>query len=177
MKHLFNNYETCAGVWAAQSQDRGHTQCGRMYFTGKVIYSYGTHFPLARIVGGAVLLNDSTYSVTTSKHQQVVRSRSHSRFGEEHLVPVKTGTLLAWERDGSAAVYRDYSARIRDCLITARLPRKRHATKLWLWQESVVWMSACLRFARLQGESVPEMLTVDEAREYQLAVAKVELGT
>jgi hypothetical protein len=45
-----------------------------MYFQGKTIYSYGSHFPMAKLIGsGAVLLTYRTYSNTTTKHLSHVR--------------------------------------------------------------------------------------------------------
>ena len=48
---------------------------GRNIFTdGTIIYSYGYHFPIARILpNGGVLYNKTRYSNTTSKHQCHVR--------------------------------------------------------------------------------------------------------
>ena len=177
MKRLFKDYATCAGVWARQAQDEGHTRGRHMFFYGKVIYSYGLHFPMGRILDGMVLLNDSTHSVATSKHQrEVQRAMFGANIDRGWVFYVSTGTLLVWDTSGSKAVYRDYAARIKHDLAKARLPRKRHATKLRLYQECVSNMNVCLRFASLRGESVPVMLTDAAPPEYQLAAAKVELG-
>lgn len=39
-----------------------------LYFDGKHVYSYGTHYPLLVRVGDSWILNDTGYSVTTAKH-------------------------------------------------------------------------------------------------------------
>lgn len=65
---------------------RGHTKKGPLRASnivvhGDLLYSYGTHFELARPLRDkkgqitAYLLNGDTYSVTTSSHQSHVRSR------------------------------------------------------------------------------------------------------
>ena len=65
-------------LWAhsAQSEARGR---GNIFFRGDIIYSYGTHFPIARHVIGrdgtsrAILFTTRDYSVTTSGHKSRVR--------------------------------------------------------------------------------------------------------
>ena len=46
---------------------------GNVFFEGNTIYSYGHHFPMAIKFNGKLLYNDDTYSVSTSKHQGIVR--------------------------------------------------------------------------------------------------------
>ncbi len=48
---------------------------GTLFVSNGTIYSYGAHFPIARHVGGnTVLFNGASYSVTTSRHQSLVRA-------------------------------------------------------------------------------------------------------
>ena len=60
------------GTQAEQSARNG----GNFYFDGDTIYSYGSHFPIARHVttkrGRAVLFTTRDYSVTTSGHKWTV---------------------------------------------------------------------------------------------------------
>ena len=68
-------------LWANQSQDHARNSGNSVWFSGDTIYSYGSHFPMARIVTNgkgetAVLHNSDSYSVTTSCHQSQVRSAS-----------------------------------------------------------------------------------------------------
>ena len=45
-----------------------------LFIDGDTLYSYGYHFPLARRNGdGTFWVNPDKYSVTTSKHQGMVR--------------------------------------------------------------------------------------------------------
>lgn len=45
-----------------------------LFIEGDTIYSYGKHFPLARRnADGTFWVNPDKYSVTTSKHQSMVR--------------------------------------------------------------------------------------------------------
>lgn len=73
MATRFNNHMV-AHVWAQQSQPRGQSHNGNLYFEGDTLYSYGGHYPLARFVENdagqrAVLINSNPYSVTTSAHR------------------------------------------------------------------------------------------------------------
>ena len=65
-----------AHLWANKAQDGARESGGRFYFVGDTIYSYGTHFPIARHVenkrGRAVLFTTRDYSVTTSGHKWTV---------------------------------------------------------------------------------------------------------
>lgn len=44
-----------------------------LFIEGDTLYSYGHHFPLAKRVEGGFWVNPAKYSVTTSKHQGMVR--------------------------------------------------------------------------------------------------------
>lgn len=71
--------EQVAHLWAHQAQESARNQQGNFYFAGPTIYSYGSHFPIARItehkISGkqVVLFNRHGYSPTTSGHKGMVR--------------------------------------------------------------------------------------------------------
>lgn len=79
MKTRLKNNREVAHVWASQNQEEGRGSS--FFFEGPSIFSYGHHFEIARIVRpGVVLFNESSYSVSTSKHQGYARSAvSHMR--------------------------------------------------------------------------------------------------
>lgn len=75
---LIHNNDMVAHLWANQSQSEARNSNGSLYFHGPIIYSYGSHFPIARRVDGAVLITSRGYSVTTSQHiSKVRRACSH----------------------------------------------------------------------------------------------------
>src|SRR5215204_2054027 len=85
-----HNCHMVAHLWANQSQAEARNSGRTFYFEGDTIYSYGGHFPIARIVQNkrgdrAVLFNAASYSVTTSCHQGM--SRSASRHLPQFTVP------------------------------------------------------------------------------------------
>src|SRR6267154_4925390 len=70
-------------LWAHKVQENARNAHGNLYFDGETIYSYGSHFPIARHVVNnptkknpkpAVLFTTPSYSVTTSGHISAVRS-------------------------------------------------------------------------------------------------------
>jgi hypothetical protein len=78
-KHVFNSREV-AHIWASQSQGNGRNAQGNFYFEGPSIFSYGSHFEIARILNKhTVLFTTRTYSVTTAKHI------SYARYAVSHM--------------------------------------------------------------------------------------------
>lgn len=68
-----------AHVWAHRLQEEARNASGSLYFRGDVIFSYGSHFPIARHVKmangeAAVLFTLRDHSVTTAKHKGEVRA-------------------------------------------------------------------------------------------------------
>lgn len=78
MKKVFRgDNSTIAHMWANKTQSEA-TNGSNFYFEGDTIYSYGSHFPIAKHVinenrDRAVLFTERTYSNTTARHIQIVR--------------------------------------------------------------------------------------------------------
>lgn len=80
IRHVFPSDEI-PHLWAHQSQDSA--RASRIFFEGLTIYSYGHHFPIARIVYSnhtrekdrkkAILFTSEGYSNSTGKHKNLVR--------------------------------------------------------------------------------------------------------
>lgn len=70
--------ETVAHYWANQVQDAARNAGHSFYFYGDTIYSYGSHFPIAKHVEyngrKAVLFTTRSYSVTTSTHINITEA-------------------------------------------------------------------------------------------------------
>jgi len=79
--------EELAHVWLRQSQNQGRTAgTGNFYFNGDTIYSYGSHFPIARLFDApngelVILMTTRSYSMSTSGHigcvQRALRNSCH----------------------------------------------------------------------------------------------------
>lgn len=78
MRHVVDSSEV-PHLWFHKAQDSARSKGrGNLYFEGDTIYSYGSHFPIARHVQNkrgqaAVLFTTRDYSVTTSGHKGMVR--------------------------------------------------------------------------------------------------------
>lgn len=87
------NNHTVAKNWRQQT-GKGHTG-SNMYYVGKTIYSYGSHFPMAYITGltygekAIILQNADGYSVSTSKHLGYMRSQCY----DDAIIEITTGML------------------------------------------------------------------------------------
>jgi hypothetical protein len=72
MKKVNNPQET-AHLFATQAQIEAYTPNRSLYFYDKSIYSYGSHFCIAKFIDEKTLLfTERTYSNTTAKHISVV---------------------------------------------------------------------------------------------------------
>lgn len=68
-----NTPQDTAHLFALQSQNEARTPNGSLYFNGKSIYSYGSHFCIAKFIDEKTLLfTERSYSNTTAKHISVV---------------------------------------------------------------------------------------------------------
>jgi hypothetical protein len=82
------NNKECAHLWANRS--RPAAKGSHFYFEGDTIYSYGPHFPIARLFQHkngplSFLMTTWGYSPTTAKHKSIVRMAASHLTG--HLVP------------------------------------------------------------------------------------------
>lgn len=89
MKRVVDKH-TVAHLWANKIQDDARTPTGNLYFRDREIWSYGSHFLIAKhvenLVGEhAVLITKRNYSVTTSQHVTIVKYAS--RHIPQILVP------------------------------------------------------------------------------------------
>lgn len=102
IKTVFTDISAIAHLWANQQQNEARTTGNNFYFNEEVIYSYGSHFPIARITENKAkdkkqfdspqicFFTNRSYSVTTSKHISVVSSASsHKDRLYMEYIPVK----------------------------------------------------------------------------------------
>lgn len=93
MAQVFTN-DMVAHVWAQQTQESGRSNNGQFFFTGRALWSYGTHFCAGYIVPEdasagrprpVALLESGSYSITTSRYQS--RAASAVRHLDSFRVP------------------------------------------------------------------------------------------
>jgi hypothetical protein len=79
MKKVVSSHEV-AHLFNAQSQSTATTPTRNFYFSGKSIYSYGSHFCIARFVDhNTLLFTERGYSNTTAKHIRITASATSDR--------------------------------------------------------------------------------------------------
>lgn len=99
MKTVFTKREL-PHIWATQKQEEGRTPTRNFYFERDTIYSYGPHFPIARIIGNDVLFTLRNYSSTTSAHIWLVKSAiSHKNLIYCYYVPTFSGSTYEHEKN------------------------------------------------------------------------------
>jgi hypothetical protein len=106
--HLFNG----------QNQSTAYTPTRNFYFIGNSIYSYGSHFCIARFVDhNTLLFTERGYSNTTSKHIAITRSATSNR--DKIYCAYPDGT-----HEANFDFWTSNAERIGQSLIKARKPAK-----------------------------------------------------
>lgn len=72
MKKVVDKH-TVAHLFANQTQNEARTPTGNFYFYNDTLYSYGSHFAIAKHINGSVLFTTRGYSVTTSQQISIAR--------------------------------------------------------------------------------------------------------
>jgi len=166
-KHVFDTGQV-PHLWAHRTQDDARNKQGNLYFTGDTIYSYGSHFPIARHVTNdagerAVLLTTANYSVTTSSHCSAVRSAIPSGMQVFHVPNVCPGRysgseLTADDHEGNLA---DYTERIEKHVITSARARSSYV-KEWNHEHAVCLRDEAFAYCAFFGLAVPSIPEVPE---------------
>lgn len=81
-------------IGTESSRDR---QCSSVFTDRQgVVYSYGWHYPLARIVDGVAFVNTKPYSSTTARHSAWARQACAERVGSANVysVPLTNGNAM-----------------------------------------------------------------------------------
>lgn len=106
--------------WLKQERIHGKNSSGSLFYDGTTIYSYGFHFPIARLFDDVILFTTYDSSMTTNCHKGLVhRMCDRPVFEVPHVNPVKHEENL-----------KDYECRARDVLEYANRKRVRKTTKV-----------------------------------------------
>lgn len=105
MKKVFNTSYDVIHLFAQRSQDEA--RCSNVFFDNMdKIYSYGHHYLLAEFIKNnndeqAIMINDSGYSVTTSKHIREITqaTRQYKQFFTTQTEPKKVLNQLSYFAD------------------------------------------------------------------------------
>jgi hypothetical protein len=148
------NNSQLAHVWANNPNKDG--KGSNMFVRDGVIYSYGTHFPIARHYKGVVLFTSRSYSVSTSKHKSYVRHAC------SHLTVFEVVNVL---NDPSGADVRDYSKQLAELAIAVSRARDPKWPLAQLEQATNRANLFCEKFGFKTRFSLPDESKLAEYRE------------
>lgn len=136
-----------AHLWAHQTQSDARNARGNIFFEGKTIYSYGSHFPIAtwtqNAVGeSAVLFTTRTYSVTTARHISMVRQAINH---VDNVFNVPLGKYIDAPTTNDAI--KSYQDRIEE--IEAKIARARKPE--WLYSQLERLVTEANRYCQFFG--------------------------
>jgi hypothetical protein len=166
-KYVFDTGEI-PHLWAHRTQEEARNRQGNLYFTGDTIYSYGSHFPIARHVVSeagerAVLFTTATYSVTTSSHCSAVRSAIPSGTPIFHVPNVCHGRYSGSEltADDHMGNLADYAERIEKHVVISARARSSY-TKEWNHEHAFRLRDDAFAYCAFFGLPVPKVPEVPE---------------
>ncbi len=118
-------------VWAHQHEDKGSNHGGTFFFEGCTIYSYGYHFPIARLLAAenVVLMTTNTYSSTTAQHMVEVRHAIG-----EHLTIINVQNV---ESLCNREIFMNYEACAESIRETIGKASRARQNKIWLIREAI----------------------------------------
>ena len=152
MKRVFSSHEEVARVWASQTQEEGRGK--RVFFRGPVIYSHGTHFPIARIISSTAVFTTKTYSPSTNQHV------SHANRAVSHM-----HKLHVLDPVGSADSQFDDTC--RQVISLLKSAKRARVNKPYLLARAEDKASDFNAYAELTGEKcrLPTELSVDSLKQ------------
>lgn len=162
-QQVFDNAMT-AHVWAAQEQHAGRSHNGNLYFEGRALYSYGSHYVVGYVAPGPLyLINaDSSTMTTNGKHKPAAwRAIDYGRnnYGNHATVPDLTEIAGIFDRLDS-----DYINKAEAQRALAR--HMESSVDTWPGQDS-----ACLLY-RAAGLAGPKAFAKAKAGQKRVAMAE-----
>lgn len=188
----YNNSQV-AHIWAQGDPDAsGQSGNGNFYFTGRALWSYGSHFLVGYIMpDGIALINSASNSVSTSGHQSDARHavKHRENFHSDALTDVYD-SLRMIARDGRKS---DRKLLRRELLKAAKYltGRRRAANE---WQEmpegeqlgaylarlgglpATAWPVILRERKRLDAKAAKEAQAKEDKRALELAIAYADMS-
>ena len=159
IKTVFGSAEEVCHLWAHQTQETAKSS--NCYFNGDTVYSYGSHFPMGKIVTRkgqtAVLLTTRDYSNTTAKH------KGYARGATRHMTQFFVPVLSAKPREQ----FDTYQPRVLEAMEKAG---KARTNREWHINHAAALVAEANRFAEFFG--LKPRLTMPENVEAAVAEAK-----
>ena len=136
------NNRQVAEQWRLQTNrvKNGHS----MYYEGKTIYSYGSHFPMAYITGlqyglkDIVLQNSDSYSNSTAKHLNHMRSQCHNDATIEIPTNILKELIREFEFSGASKAILDMArAEIQERIAYSEGKKARARVHKYMYQYQI----------------------------------------
>lgn len=173
-KHVYNTGQL-PHLWFHKVQGSARNAQGNLYFQNETIYSYGSHFPIARHVTrgkkSAVLMTTRTYSVTTSGHCSAVRCAIPSGVLVFHVPNVFTSDTYA--SNDHASNLSDYVKRVDTCLGKCARARQSY-TKEWSHGRAVELRAESREYAKFFKLALPKIAPIPDLDSNALKAIKAK---
>jgi hypothetical protein len=148
-----------AHLWAHQTQGSARNPHGNFYFEGNTIYSYGSHFPIARHVDkNTILFTTCGYSPTTSGHISCVRSALPEGKTVFHVCNPRAGAY-GKDRVAHCENHDDLMAGIEDIKRSFEGSRLKKAWYLRQWQHAIEHANAYAKYFKLGRRPIKLKIT------------------
>lgn len=161
-KHVFDTGEI-PHLWFHKTQADARNAAGNLYFQGDTIYSYGSHFPIAKHVKNssgrksAILFTTRGYSVTTSGHINAVRA----------AIPKNTLVFsVLHPNDGPRSCMTHYVETI-ESLAKSAFSRKMETTRNSDAESALATVFECRKFCaffKLKTPKFPKLPKIDKKK-------------
>jgi len=143
-----------AHVWANRSQQEGRNTQGNFYFAGDSIFSYGSHYEIARHAERkgkrAILFNNNGSTITTERHKRLVR----------RAIPASIPVFYVDSFDATARdILKSYRKRFADLALIYSRARANRPRILECMNTLVSEANECAEFYGLRGRlAMPDNL-------------------
>ena len=173
MRHVYPNHEI-PHLWVHQSQNQARNSSSSLYFVGQTIYSYGSHFPIARHITNdrgerAILFTTAHYSVTTSGHCSAVARAIPTDVPVFHVAHVQNGSA---DRPNHKDNVENYLHRLSELLgkaKRARLYRDHYEREALALRDQ---LRCYVAFFDVQSVTIPESAALDALQSWIAAHAE-----
>lgn len=165
-------------IWANQNQDHARNSSNNVYFRGDTIYSYGSHFPMARHYNNIVFVTKQGYSNTTRKHLSFLRRAIWQE--EVHCTYIPQGSMDECI-DTHIKNYKDWTGDIQESLKKLIRARKKqiHIDNIVELRREAERYSEVTGIpipaemaAKMYAESMEQYMKADEAEVAAIAVRR-----
>lgn len=165
-------------LWFHKVQDSAKNSNGSLYFDGPTIFSYGSHFPIARHVQSgkksAVLFAEKDYSVTTSGHKSAVRSAIPEGMSIFHVPEVFQEDRYASNDHARNLV--SYVERVAQHLAKSARARQSYSKK-WEHDRAVVLREEARAYAKFFRLKLPKIAPIPALDSREMDAIKVKEAT